>query len=269
MNQLRSLSLALLSVAACFASAPAAAQAAKWEFGAAIYAYLPTISGTSTFPATGGGSSVSVDADTILENLKMTFMGSFEASNGTWGGYTDLVYMDVGDSKSNTQAFTIGPRGIPAGTSANLDYDLKGWVWTAAGTYRIVADRDLKVDLLAGARALDLRQKLRWALAGNVGPVALPDRAGTRELDEQNWDAVVGFKGRAAFGEGRWFVPYYLDVGTGESKFTWQAMAGVGYSFGWGDVVTAWRYIDYQMKSGKPVEDINFSGPGIAAVFRW
>ena len=36
---------------------------------------------------TGGGSSVSVDADTILENLEMTFMGSFEASNGTWGGY--------------------------------------------------------------------------------------------------------------------------------------------------------------------------------------
>lgn len=269
MKPMHSLSLALISAVAAFASVPASAQAAKWEFGAAIYAYLPTISGKSTFPATGSGSSVSVDADTILENLKMTFMGTFEASNGTWGVYTDLVYVNVGQSKSDTQAFTIGPRGIPAGASANLDYDLKGWVWTVAGTYRIVADRDLKVDLLAGARALDLRQKLSWALAGNVGPVAPPDQSGTRELDEQNWDAVVGFKGRAAFGEGGWFVPYYLDIGTGQSKFTWQAMAGVGYSFGWGDVVAAWRYIDYQMKSGKPVEDLNFSGPGIAAVFRW
>lgn len=269
MKPMHSLGLALLSAVATLTSAPASAQTAKWEFGAAIYAYLPTISGKTTFPATGGGSSVSVDADTILENLKMTFMGSFEASNGTWGGYTDLVYVDVGDSKSNTQSLNIGRRGIPAGTSANVDYDLKGWVWTIAGTYRLVADRDLKIDLLAGARALDLRQKLSWALAGNVGQVALPDRAGTRELDEQNWDAVVGFKGRAAFGEGRWFVPYYLDIGTGESKFTWQAMAGIGYSFGWGDVVAAWRYIDYQMKSGKPVEDLNFSGPGVAAVFRW
>jgi hypothetical protein len=268
-KQSNHLRLALLCAIAALAPGPAAAQVPKWEFGAAIYAYLPTISGKSTFPATGGGSSVSVDADTILENLKMTFMGSFEASNGTWGGYTDLVYMDVGDSKSNTQALSIGPRGIPAGTSANLDYDLKGWVWTVAGTYRVVADRDFKVDLLAGARALDLRQKLRWALAGNIGPVALPDRAGTRELDEQNWDAVVGVKGRAAFGDGHWFVPYYLDLGAGESRFTWQAMAGIGYSFGWGDVVAAWRYIDYQMKSGKPVEDINFSGPGVAAVFRW
>ena len=269
MKPLRRLSLLLLAVFAGFASTPAAAQPAKWEFGAAIYAYLPTISGKSTFPATGGGSSVSVDADTILENLKMAFMGTFEASNGTWGVYTDLLYVDVGDSKSNAQSFTIGPRGIPVGTSANVDYDLKGWVWTVAGTYRVVAERDFKVDLLAGARVLNLRQEVSWALAGNVGPVALPDRAGTRELDAQNWDAVVGVKGRAAFGEGRWFVPYYLDLGTGESKFTWQAMGGVGYSFGWGDVVAAWRYIDYQMKSGKPVEDVNFSGPAIAAVFRW
>ncbi|MGE5160474.1 MAG: hypothetical protein ACM3O5_03120 [Betaproteobacteria bacterium] len=48
-----------------------------------------------------------------------------------------------------------------------------------------------------------------------------------------------------------------------------QALAGVGYSFGWGDVVAAWRYIDSEMKSGKAVEDINFSGPGVAAVLRW
>ncbi|HEX5640292.1 MAG TPA: hypothetical protein VFX81_10890 [Burkholderiaceae bacterium] len=36
-----------------------------------------------------------------------------------------------------------------------------------------------------------------------------------------------------------------------------------------GQSAAAWRYIDYQMKSGKPVEDVNFSGPAIAAVFRW
>jgi hypothetical protein len=98
MKQANHLRLALLCAIAALAAGPAAAQVPKWEFGAAIYAYLPTISGKSTFPATGGGSSVSVDADTILENLKMTFMGSFEASNGKWGGYTDLVYMDVGHS---------------------------------------------------------------------------------------------------------------------------------------------------------------------------
>lgn len=44
---------------------------------------------------------------------------------------------------------------------------------------------------------------------------------------------------------------------------------GVGYTFGWGDVVGAWRYTDYQMKSGSPVAEINFNGPAIAVAFRW
>jgi hypothetical protein len=269
MNRIGSCFAAALLVTLGVPGAACAQSPGKWDFTAAIYAYLPTIGGKTTFPPSGGASSVSVDAETILENLKMTFMGSLDASNGTWGVFTDLVYVDVGDAKSNTQDFSIGRVGLPAGTAANLDYDLKGWVWTLAGMYRVASTSSYKADVLAGARVLDLRQKVRWNLAGNVGPIALPDRGGTREVDEQNWDLVVGARGRAAFGDGKWFVPYYIDLGTGNSKFTWQMLAGVGYSFGWGDVVAAWRYIDYEMKSGKAVEDLNFNGPGIAAVFRW
>ena len=57
--------------------------------------------------------------------------------------------------------------------------------------------------------------------------------------------------------------------GTGESSLTWQAMTGVGYAFGWGDVTLAWRHIDYDMKSGKSIESVSFDGPGVAAAFRW
>jgi hypothetical protein len=260
---------ALVAVIAFTPVAASAQPTGKWEYGAALYGYLPTIGGQTTFPPSGGGDSIGVDAETILDKLKMTFMGSFEASNGRWGVFTDLVYFDVGDSRSNTQSFSIGRVGIPAGVSASVDYDLKGWMWGIAGTYRVATAANHRADLLAGARALNVRQRLRWTLAGDVGPIALADRAGTREADDQNWDAIVGMRGRVALGDGRWFVPYYVDVGTGESKSTWQAMAGVGYSFGWGDVVGAWRYIDYRMKSGSAVEELNFSGPSIAAVFHW
>jgi hypothetical protein len=34
-----------------------------------------------------------------------------------------------------------------------------------------------------------------------------------------------------------WFAPFYLDVGTGATKLTWQGFAGVGYAYRWGDVV--------------------------------
>ena len=58
-------------------------------------------------------------------------------------------------------------------------------------------------------------------------------------------------------------------MGTGESKFTWQAWAGVGYSFGLVEVVGSWRYLDYHMKSGKAIESLSFNGPAVSVVFRW
>jgi hypothetical protein len=64
-------------------------------------------------------------------------------------------------------------------------------------------------------------------------------------------------------------VPYYVDVGTGNSNFTWQGIAGVGYAFHWGEVVAAWRYLDYNFKSGKAVEGVNFNGPAVGVAFRW
>jgi hypothetical protein len=200
----------------------------------------------------------------------MTFMGSFEARRGQWGVLADVIYLDVGNTKEQSQALALGRIGIPADVNARISYDLKGWASTLAGTYRVIADKDYTADVVVGTRVLNMRPSLNWSLTGNVASIPVLDRQGSRETDERNWGFIVGSKGRATFApEGKWFVPYYLDVGAGESQFTWQAMAGIGYSFGWGDVVGSWRYIDYNMKSGKAIEDLSFNGPVIAAVFRW
>lgn len=45
-----------------------------------------------------------------------------------------------------------------------------------------------------------------------------------------------------------------VDIGTGNPKFTWQAILGLGYSFGCGDVVVARRHVDYEFKSGESVQ---------------
>ncbi len=261
---------AVLAAATALAPPGAAAQAEDaWRFSATIYGYFPDIGGKTRFPSNGGGSDLTLDIDTILDNLKFAFMGAFAANNGRWGVLADVIYMDIGSSKSGSRDLAIGGV-IPAGATANLDYDMKGWVGTLAGTYRVVSRPDYTLDLVAGARVLDIRQTLTWSFAGNVGSIPLSQRAGTREIDEQNWDAIVGVKGRYAFGDGqRWFVPYYLDLGAGDSKFTWQAIAGIGYSFGWGDLVAAWRYTDYEMKSEAKVEEMTFNGPAIGLVLRW
>jgi hypothetical protein len=264
--------LAAAAVCACAAlPITASAQASDtWQFSASLYLYLPAIGGTTTFPQSGGGSSVGIDGNNVLDSLRTLFMGSFEARKGVWGGFTDVLYVDLGQSKSGSREIRIGGNQIPIGASANLDYDLKGTVWTLAGTYRAVSDVRQPLDVFAGARMLDIKQTLSWQFGGNVGSIPLANRAGTRETTSQNWDAIVGAKGRVGLGaERKWFVPYYLDVGTGESKFTWQAMTGIGYSFGWGDVVGSWRYLDYQMKSGSVMESLNFNGPAVSAVFHW
>jgi hypothetical protein len=269
------ISLNLTAAALCVLSALLPAQASAqtsgpWKWQGGIYAYLPTIGGKTTFPQAAAGSDVSVDADQILGNLKGVFMGSLETNNGRWGAFTDVMYMDIGDSKSGTRNIAIGRRDLPAGATADANFDLKGWVWTLGGSYRLVTSPNGTMDVIAGARLLDIKQTLGWSVTGNIGSITLPGRAGNLGASLSNWDGIVGVKGRLVFGEDRkWFAPYYVDVGTGNSDRTWQAMAGVGYAFHWGDVLAAWRYLDYKMKSGKPVEELNFNGPVIAAVFHW
>ncbi len=261
---------ATLGAFVALSSPGALAQAAgTWKWTASIYAYLPDISGKTTFPQ-GSGSSLTLDAETILDNLKFTFMGSLEAHQGKWGMYTDVIYMDLGNTKSGARDFTLGGSSIPAGLDGNLSYDLKGAAWTLAGLWRASSDPASTMDVVAGARLFDMKQTLGYEFTGNVASIPVGEREGRSVAELSNWDAIVGMKGRVALGQDRkWFIPYYADIGTGESDLTWQVMGGIGYSFKWGEVVAAWRYIDYEMKAGKKIESMSFNGPAIAAVFHW
>ena len=144
-------------------------------------------------------------------------------------------------------------------------------VWTLAGEYRLPSpDPAFTVDLLAGARMLDLKQKLGWNISGSLGPIDPAARTGSAEVKDKVWDALIGVKGRYVFGGNRqWAVPFYLDVGTGESDSTMQAATGISYAFQWGELNALWRYLRYNMKSGQAINDVYFSGPQIGVVFRW
>jgi hypothetical protein len=271
MNMLKGVAVASLVTASIIPGTTAAQTSdGDWKYEASIYAYLPTISGRSTFPPPVGSRSASIDIGTILDNLKFVFMGSLWARRDKWGVLADVIYMDLGNTKEQASSLTLGGAAIPAGVNAKVSYDLKGWVSTLAGTYRVVDGKDFTGDVVLGTRVLNLRPSVNWYLTGNVGSIPVIDQTGSREASQRDWDLIAGFKGRARFApDGKWFVPYYLDIGAGESQFTWQATAGIGYSFGWGDVVASWRYLDYQMKSGRPLEELTFNGPVIAAMFRW
>ncbi len=211
-----------------------------------------------------------MDANTLIGDLKGAFMGSFDAHNGRWGVFTDVLYMDVGGSQAKTRDFSIGRAGIPASASADLDLGLKGFVWTVAGEYRVASDPAWTVDVLAGARYLGVKPSLEWSINGDLGPIVLPGRGGSNEISSNLWDGIVGVKGRYRFGEdGRWGVPFYADVGTGQTDLTWQAAVGISYSYKWGDLIGMWRYLAWEDGSDKPIESLNFNGPMLGVTFRW
>jgi len=260
-----------MGLALALTPVPSQAQRADdaWHWRASIYGWFPSIGGSTSYPTGGSGPSLDFDSGDVLSALKFTFMGALDARRGEWGLFTDLIYVDLGGSKSGMREFGIGNRPPPADVSANASLDLTAWVWTISGTYDLARTPRYESQLLFGARMLDLKQTLNWSLAGNIGAIGLPGRSGKSEASLTNWDAVVGAKGVAALSaDGRWVVPYYVDVGTGQSKLTWQAFAGLGYRFDWGTTTLGWRYFDYRFKDSA-VEDLNFNGAFIGLTFQW
>ena len=257
------------SLASAQSVAVSATRADEWQFGAFVYGYYPQIGSKVTFP-NGQSSDITVDANDLVDNLKFAMLGSFEARKGDWGMFTDILYMDIGAFKSRFHNMTIGDVALPADVSASANFDLKATVWTLAATYRIVSAQDAALDVFAGARLLDVKEELNWTLNGNIGQIPLPGRAGTQSAKNHFTDGIVGVKGRLAFGPDlKWFVPYYGDIGTGDSDLTWQAMGGLGYAFSWGEVIGGWRYLDYQFKSDSSADNLDLSGPMLGVAFRW
>ena len=259
------------------ATIPAVSLAAEspsddWQWAVTIYGWLPDITGDTHFPAAPGGPtdgpSIDISGGDILDALKFAFLSALEVRKGRWGVATDVIYLDMGATKSNTRNLSVGGNDLPASVTANADLDITSWVWTTVGTYRVIDQPAHSLELLAGARLLDVTQTLTWHFDGDIGSLPLPGRDGKSEVGDDLWDGIIGVRGRINFGTNRtWFVPYYLDVGTGDSDSTLQAMAGVGYVFSWGEIKAGWRYLDYDLEA--PIESLTTSGPQIGATFRF
>ncbi|HET7794180.1 MAG TPA: hypothetical protein VFL64_12425 [Rhizobacter sp.] len=270
-------------LAACAAAlAAASAQAAppandgQWHFSLTPYLWLPNVNSTLKYPLPPGGGG-SADAETgpnsYLENLQSLLMLSGEARRNEWAIVSDLVYLNFGDEDS--QVSSVGGPGagisIPRERNLGTRTDLKGWTWMVAGSYTAVRTEAATLDVLAGMRLLHIQGSLDWTLDASIpGSGFTFARTGSVERSETLVDAIVGVRGRVWFGDdGKWFLPYHLDVGAGESKFTYQAVAGVGYAFGWGEVQLAYRELSWEQPDDKFVQKLRFSGPALGLSWRF
>jgi len=268
--------LALLAPVRGFAQ-PAAD---RWTYSVMPYLWLPSVSGNLRYgpPSAGGATpNVSVDADTLLGSIDFAFMLSGEARKGRWLIATDFIYLDLSADSSTVRSIDFNPGSGPVNVATTaLDTGsqtrLEGTVWTLVGGYAAVQDPRVTLDVIGGLRYFGLKAATDWQLSATVtAPAGAQAFAGTGSVTKSAdlWDAIVGVRGRVRLGEGKWFMPYHLDAGAGDSRLTWQGVLGVGHAFKWGDIVFAYRYLSYEQGGNELIEDLSFGGFGLGVNFRF
>jgi len=239
----------------------------KWHFTVTPYLWLPDVYGTVNFTDAGStGGTISTDAapDNYLQSLDFAAMFAAEARKDRFLIFSDYIYLHFSghDSVVKSVSGPLGDVHVPVNVAGAAS--LISNVWTIAGGYNLVHTPAVSLDLLGGARLLNLRTSVSWDFAGPVGGFA---KSGTASQNTNTWDGLVGLKGEVRLGEGKWFMPYYADIGTGSNNWTWQALLGVGYRFGWGDLVLTVRSLSYDFDDDRL--DARFTGPAFGASFRF
>jgi len=225
-----------------------------WQYSAAVYLWAADVGGRTTT-----GSSVEVSFSDIVDNLEGAFLGAFEARKGRWSILTDALYLDV----AATSDVPLGPGPILTG---DVSLDLTTKVFHLAGGYNLLAEGQSRLDFIAGVRNLDLDTDLVLNIVGPFAPQPPPIVAAA---SDNAMDFIIGLKGNIALSE-RWFLPYYVDVGGGDSDSTWQATVGVGFrATRWVDLALVYRHLEWSFDSTQLVDSLEFSGPTFGAIFRF
>lgn len=220
---------------------------AGWQNHLSIYGWLAGIDGTARYPV-DSGPDVEVEASDVLENLNGVFMGNYEGSYDRWSILFDAVYLNINNTENTATRLGTG----------SVSLDIKSWVLTGAVGYDFVQTGQVDLGVLAGVRYLSLDTEM------NVGLDGVP--LGTEGESESLTDGIVGIKGVINFNE-HWFVPYYADIGTGTSDYSYQLFAALGYRYKWFDITLGYRHLYFSFADDSFMADLEVSGPKLGIGF--
>lgn len=201
-----------------------------------------------------------ISSEKVLSNLSTGAMLDGEVHYGRWGLYGNGVFAKLSNAGSTSRIKDSKALDVNSNTDAWLG------LYTVAGTYTAYASKSVYLDVLAGARFLNLNAKVQLDVSIQNTPYS-----GSKTLYSSlhTSDAIAGVKGRLRLGESHWYVPVYLDAGGGSSvaKLTSQQALGIGYAFKGADVGLLYNNIYYSLSNGNVSSYVNMSGPAIAATF--
>ncbi len=229
--------------------------ASDWTFTGAAYLWAAGIDGQAGvfgLPV----QDVELSFSDILENLEFAFMGIGEARNGRFSLGMDLTYTKLGMTVENPREDAV--------PIDSIDVDTTIWMVTGFGSYSIVDDEALRVDLIGGARYWSVNNE--FEVSGAAPP-------GGRTFDDGgDWiDPLAGVKLRLSVSENVYVTSWGMIGGFGVgSDLMWDVMAGAGYSFtDHFDVFAGYRAVSVDYSSDGFVYDMVQQGPVMAGVFRF
>jgi hypothetical protein len=189
-------------------AAATADSASEWTASMTVYGWFAGLNGTTKVGRLPR-ASVDVGFNDIASALDFAAMGILEVRRGKFAFVGDLVYVKLSDRQSGPLGYRTAKVGI------------QDTIALAAGSYRVNEGTWGNLDLMAGARLFSVDTNFKLTSDGRVP---------TRKASENaTWvDATVGAKSRLDIND-RWFATLWGLVGTGGSKYSWDALVSVGY----------------------------------------
>jgi hypothetical protein len=235
-----------------FSSSPVAADEnspGEWEKYFEIYGWLPNI-----YVTTASQDHITLTLGDLLSNLKWMTMLDFGARNDKWSFRVDVIYLHIGD---HIQKTTGGPFGRPETLDVNVS--LKGLISTLSGGYQIAGNDRYQLDIIAGARYLNLELPLT---------IDIDDKSERVDPGGHTWDGIVGISGVTTLND-KWYVDYYGDIGTGDSDLTWETRVGIGYKFKKFTGTAGLRYQRWNFDKKAELDNLRVIGPYVGAKWFW
>lgn len=240
---LRTMGFALLAVV----SLSGAAGASDWEWNVTPYLWATDV-GADVSINDRQVADMEIGFDDLADDLELTAQGHIEGRRGRHGVMLDVFYVHLaGDDKR----FALPP---PLAGEATAEGDLTLTIINAGGVFNPRGDGE-GFSLLYGGRAVDrdIEVDARFAVAPGV------TLARGYAVSETLYDALLGARyiGRLT---PRWTYALQADASTGGTELTWDALAGIGYSFGESGrytLIAGYRYMDIELEKDNDLGQID------------
>lgn len=244
-----------LACCALLLSAAPAAASDEWE-----WSITPYLWGVSLDVDVDVEERQVINADVSFGDLidKLDFAGQvhFEGQKSQVGFFLDAEFFDFNDDEKHYSVASL-----PVTAKSDLEQWIVefGGLWSPGGEVTGFA-------LLGGGRLISIDNEIEY----EVGPPV--NQPGDTGFNETLYDVMLGARYVHRF-SGHWLVSIRGDVATGDTDFTWNALATGGYTFGDSEKYTllfGYRHMvidfdDHEGPNDSTVEpEMTYSGPLVA-----